>query len=136
MPAMLLGPGRWGTTTPSLGVPIRFSEINKFVALGEIAYTQEGFVPELSFGSHFFQDIVELEMFYAAIFPEKGGVFFNAAYFDELENKLIKILPQSGALADVLKVFDFGVKENGGDMGLRLISDINTQRVLCYRYIP
>ena len=136
MPAMLLGPGRWGTTTPSLGVPIRFSEINKFVALGEIAYTLEGFVPELSFGSHFFQDIVELEMFYAAIFPEKGGVFFNAAYFDELENKLIKILPQSGALADVLKVFDFGVKENGGDMGLRLISDINTQRVLCYRYIP
>jgi len=133
MPAMLLGPGRWGTTTPSLGVPIRFSEINKFVALGEIAYTQEGFVPELSFGSHFFQDIVELEMFYAAIFPEKEGVFFNASYFEKLENKLIKILPQSAALVDVIKVYDFDGEENGSDFGLRLISDINTQRVLCYR---
>ena len=48
-PTMLLGPGRWGTTTPSLGVPVRFSEINNVTFLGEIAYTDGNLMPELSF---------------------------------------------------------------------------------------
>ncbi len=68
-PVMLLGPGRWGTTTPSLGVPVRFSEINNVSFLGEIAYTAGNLMPELSFGTHFFQDLVENRIFFVAIFP-------------------------------------------------------------------
>jgi hypothetical protein len=130
---MILGPGRWGTTTPSLGVPVRFSEINKAAVLGEIAYNQRGFVPELSFGSHFFQDIVELEIFYAAIFPDREGVFFNEAFLKKQENMLLKLLPESTTLFDVIKVYDFDGEENCSAGKLRLISDIRTQRLVCYQ---
>jgi len=130
---MLLGPGRWGTTTPSLGVPVRFSEINKISILGEIAYSQEGFVPELSFGSHFFQDIVEFDIFYTAIFPEKEGNLLNMTLFKMKDNVLMKLLPESGALADVIKVYDFDVDESVAVDKLSLVSDIKTQKLVCYR---
>ncbi|MCM8790254.1 MAG: PEP/pyruvate-binding domain-containing protein [Candidatus Omnitrophica bacterium] len=52
---MLLGPGRWGTTTPSLGVPVSFAEINNMAILGEIAFASENISPEISFGTHFFK---------------------------------------------------------------------------------
>jgi len=54
---LLMGPGRWGTTTPSLGVPVHFSELCNMAALCEVSYLKAGIVPELSFGSHFFQDM-------------------------------------------------------------------------------
>ncbi|MDY4694304.1 MAG: hypothetical protein SO401_12340 [Blautia sp.] len=56
---LLMGPGRWGTTTPSLGVPVHFTEISNMAAMCEISYQNEGMMPEISYGSHFFQDLVE-----------------------------------------------------------------------------
>ena len=70
MPTLLLGPGRWGTSTPSLGVPVRFSEINNIAVLVEIAYMRDDLIPELSFGTHFFQDLVETDIF-IALFPKE-----------------------------------------------------------------
>jgi len=55
MPTILLGPGRWGTTTPAMGVPVTFSEINNMTAIGEIAYQAGSLIPDLSFGTHFFR---------------------------------------------------------------------------------
>jgi len=130
MPTMLLGPGRWGTTTPSLGVPVSFSEINRISVIGEIAYTEGGFTPELSFGSHFFQDIVELEMFYVAIFPDKPGIFINDSFFDTCENELCKLLPEYANLSEALKVYSMpygGVQSNM----LLISADILTQKVIC-----
>ncbi|MFH1791990.1 MAG: PEP/pyruvate-binding domain-containing protein, partial [Candidatus Omnitrophota bacterium] len=49
-PALLMGPGRWGTTTPSLGVPVRFAEINNIAVLAEVAFPEGNLMPELSFG--------------------------------------------------------------------------------------
>ena len=60
---ILLGTGRWGTTTPSLGVPVHFMEINRFDCIAELAYSSHGLRPELSYGSHFFQDLVEAGSF-------------------------------------------------------------------------
>ena len=77
MPALLIGPGRWGTTTPSLGVPVSFSEINNVSVMVEVAYEGGNLMPELSFGTHFFMDLVETDIFYAAIFPQKENVIFN-----------------------------------------------------------
>ncbi|MGD9849452.1 MAG: PEP/pyruvate-binding domain-containing protein, partial [Desulfuromonas sp.] len=70
---LLLGPGRWGTSTPALGVPIAFNEISSVTVLGEVAFESEGLMPELSYGSHFFQDLVESEIFYLALYPERRG---------------------------------------------------------------
>jgi len=66
---MLLGPGRWGTTTPSLGVPVSFAEINTISALCEIVAMREDLVPDVSLGTHFFNELVEMDILYLALFP-------------------------------------------------------------------
>jgi hypothetical protein len=127
MPLMLFGPGRWGSTTPSLGVPIRFSEINNARALVEIARMSEDIMPELSFGSHFFLDRVEMDIFYAALFPEKNVVNFSLELLGGYRNILHELIPEEHNLAKVVFVYDLT------DRPLQLMSDILSQRVLCYR---
>lgn len=65
--AMLLVPGRIGTSSPELGVPVSYTEISRFQAICEISCPDAGYHPELSYGSHMFQDMVEADVFYAAI---------------------------------------------------------------------
>lgn len=122
---MLLGPGRWGTTTPTMGVPVRFSEINNIAVLGEIAYQEGSLIPDLSFGTHFFQDLVEMEIFYLAIYPERRAVRFNRSWWADSPNLLGDLSPGDRNHEDTLKVFDVG------DRNLRLISDVVSQKVVC-----
>ena len=125
MPTILLGPGRWGTTTPSLGVPVSFSEINNMTVLVEIAYEGGNLMPELSFGTHFFQDLVEADIFYAAVFPQKENVVFNEGWFSKTPNLLTDFLPESSKYADVLKVCQINNKR------LQILCDLTSQKVVC-----
>ncbi len=124
-PILLIGPGRWGTSTPSLGIPVRFSEINKVAVLVEIAHTGMGLMPELSFGTHFFQDLVETGIFYVALFPDREDVVFNRGWLDARENRLSALLPDSKRYEGVVTVQDVG------ESALYLMADIISQRVLC-----
>ncbi len=126
MPTILFGPGRWGTTTPAMGVPVAFSEINNIAAIGEIAYKEGSLIPDLSFGTHFFQDMVEMNIFYMAVYPENEKVVFNKAFTEGLPNLLGDIVPEKREYAKVIGVYDVASK------GLRLMSDIISQRMLCY----
>ncbi len=123
---MLLGPGRWGTTTPSLGVPVAFSEINHIAVLGEIAFVTENVAPEISFGTHFFQDLVETGIFYVALFPEDAGVFLDQKFFRVIPATLGKIFPQYKKYDSVVKIFD------ARKQGLKMAADIVSQRVICF----
>jgi hypothetical protein len=125
-PTVLFGPGRWGTTTPSLGVPVSFHEINKFAVLAEIAYEGGNLMPELSYGTHFFQDLVEGDIFYVALFPGKTGTSFNKAKLDEMSNRLTEVLPESAKYVDVVGLYKMG------DRKLRIISDITSRKVICF----
>jgi hypothetical protein len=126
LPTLLLGPGRWGTTTPSLGVPVSFSEINNVSVLCEIAYEGGNLMPELSFGTHFFQDLVETDIFYVAVFPTQEKCVFNTKWFEQMPNSLGEILPAKAMYADVLKVCDLR------DAGLQIRGDIVSQKVICF----
>ena len=126
LPVMLLGPGRWGSTTPALGVPVNFSEINNITVLGEIAHTEGNLMPELSYGTHFFQDLVETEIFYVAIFPENKGVYFNTAWLDKSPNLLENLIPDGGKYGAAIKVCDIGE----GD--LKIVADIVHQKIMCF----
>ncbi len=126
LPTLLLGPGRWGTTTPSLGVPVSFSEINNITILGEIAFAGGNLMPELSFGTHFFQDLVETDIFYVALFPEKVNVMFNHGWLVSFENILEELLPESGKYKDIIRAYDVSGK------GLRIMSDVLSQKVICF----
>ena len=105
--AVLLGPGRWGTTTPSLGVPVSFAEISHYACICELAYQSHGLRPELSYGSHFFQDLVESGIFYAAVYQGEAGCLFREEAFDAFPDRF-RELGGPASLADVVKVYDFG----------------------------
>jgi hypothetical protein len=126
MPTMLLGPGRWGTTTPSLGVPVRFSEINNISIIGEIAYTNSNLMPELSYGTHFFQDLVETDIFYTALFPDNENVIFNNELLDNFKEISGSLLPAYDKYRGVVRVFD--VSENR----LKITGDILSQKLVCF----
>ena len=128
LPTALLGPGRWGTSSPSMGVPVRFAELRNVTVLGEIAFSAGGLMPELSFGSHFFQDLVESGIFYVALFPEREGTWLNLPLLEELPNQLPALLPQDAALAHVVRVVDLPAGDE-----LLLQADILSQQVLCHR---
>jgi hypothetical protein len=125
-PTIFLGPGRWGTTTPSLGIPVGFHEISNVTVLAEIAYEGGNLMPELSFGTHFFQDLVEGDIFYVALFPDKPGTLFNRAKLDEMPNALAGVLPESSKYSNVVKLCLTEAQ------GLRIISDVTSQKVVCF----
>jgi hypothetical protein len=122
---LLMGPGRWGTTTPSLGVPVKFAEINNVSVLTEVAFPAGNLSPELSFGTHFFQDLVETNIFYVAIFPEKQGVAFNEGWLRKQNNLFASLMPESANYEEIIGVYDIGQK------GLRIMSDVVSQRIIC-----
>ena len=121
---LLIGPGRWGTTTPSLGVPVHFSELCNMTGICEVSYPKAGLVPELSFGSHFFQDIVESDIFYAAVFDGEPHVLFRPDEVLSSENLLGEILNGDNAWVNVIHI--------AATPGLILYSDIGSQKLLIY----
>lgn len=126
---VLLGPGRWGTTTPSLGVPVHFMEINHFDCMVELAYSSRGLRPELSYGSHFFQDLVEAGTFYVALYPGENGCTFDEALLESCENvysELIGAAPDD-PMAQVISVYDLG---KGGAI---LYSEVESQECFLAR---
>jgi len=118
-----MGPGRWGTSTPSLGVPTHFTELCNMSVMCEIAYSNEGLMPELSYGSHFFQDLVETGIFYVALFDNKADVIFNENKLREGKNIVSEIVGSDRVNENVIKVYD--------TKGLVVYSDITEQIVTC-----
>lgn len=123
---MLAGPGRWGTSTPSLGVPVKFSDINNMTVLVEIAFSDAGLMPELSFGTHFFQDLVETDIFYTALFPEKDDTIYNKSWMTGIPNLFAALVPEKARFEKVIKVLDLKGK------GMLLLADIVEQKIICY----
>ena len=103
---MLFGPGRWGTTTPSLGVPVSFAEINTVSVLCEIALMHEGLVPDISLGTHFFNDLVEMDMLYMALYPERKGNFLDQVFFDQVPSVLTNLIPDASPWTKAVKVIE------------------------------
>jgi len=126
LPTILMGPGRWGTTTPSLGVPVKFAEINNITVLAEVSFLAGNLMPELSFGTHFFQDLVETNIFYVALFPEKKGIVLNSKWLAQSNELFAKSMPQSARYKELISVYDVS------DRGLRIMSDVVSQRVVCF----
>lgn len=127
---MLLGPGRWATTSPSLGVPVQFAEINKVSIIGEIAEMHEGLVPDVSLGTHFFNDLVEMDMLYMAFYPKKKDVLINDSFLKKAANKLSSLLPEEKKFTDVLRVIDF--TGNNNNQLLYLNVNAMEQMGICY----
>jgi pyruvate, water dikinase len=127
---LLIGPGRWGTASSDLGVPVRFAEINNTSVLCEIVTMHEGLVPDVSLGTHFFSDLVETDILYLAIFPQRQDNRFNEVFFDQQPNRLAELLPNAADWANCVRVVDLPNATNPAV--LRLNANTLQQRVLCY----
>lgn len=102
---LLMGPGRWGSTNPELGVPVRYSEISYAAMLVEVARKQERYAPEVSFGTHFFQDLIEGQIIYLPMYPDDPGVIFNEPFLRKT-NALQEVLGKKydAAYEDLIRV--------------------------------
>jgi hypothetical protein len=103
---LLAGPGRWGTTTPSLGVPVSFPEIQRVRAVCEVMKLGD-VIPDVSLGSHFFNDLVEEDMLYVALFPGYPGHALAEDRLRAAVNRLPELLPDDAGMASVVRIVDF-----------------------------
>lgn len=124
---LLLTPGRIGTSSPELGVPAQFSDISEYEAVCEISDSRAGYNPELSYGSHFFQDLVEAGILYNAIFENEKTKAFNPDMLSEYKNILCDLDPQHEEVKDIVHVYDVS------DQGFMLVNDMSKEKILCYR---
>ena len=87
---ILIAPGRIGTSSPELGVPVSFADICNFEGLCEVAYSGAGYAPELSYGSHMFQDLVEANIFYGALFEDARTLRYKPEVLRTLEFRAVE----------------------------------------------
>lgn len=117
----LFGPGRWGSSDISLGVKVGYNDINRALILGEIAFEKGGSTPEVSFGTHFFNDLVEANIISIALYPDNEDTIFNEAFFLKSFNKIAALTPSISNLRNVIHIID--VKEVTGGNLLHIYQD-------------
>lgn len=79
---ILVGPGRWGSSNPMLGVPVRYNDISNTGCLVELGIPKKGMAPELSYGTHFFLDLDCDNILYLPVFEGANANVYNREWFD------------------------------------------------------
>lgn len=125
---MLIGPGRWGTHSPSLGIPVSFTEISRTSVVCEVVAMHERLIPDVSLGTHFFNDLVEHDMLYVAYFPKKVGNSIDDEWFRSAKSRLLELEPTASALAEIVRVID--CRDAGQPVWLR--ADATDQKALVF----
>ncbi len=103
---MLIVPGRVGTTSPELGVPTTFADISEFEAICELSVSGVGYNPELSYGSHIFQDLVEAGILYTAVFEDEHTKVYHPEKLLKIPNLFREMLPDADGLESVVRICD------------------------------
>jgi hypothetical protein len=123
---ILIGPGRWGSRGDiKLGVPVTYSDINNTAMLIEVARQKGNYLPELSFGTHFFQDLVEASIRYLPLYPDDPQTQFKELFFQRSRNILEELLPEYAQLADTLRVIDVPLETDGLILRVLLNADLD-----------
>lgn len=102
---MLIVPGRVGTSSPELGVPTAFSDISEFDIICETEESKAGYNPELSYGSHIFQDLVEAEILYTAVFHDEKTIHYRPEKLAGFRDITAEFSPDPAA-AGIVHVYD------------------------------
>jgi len=122
---ILMGPGRWGSRGDiKLGVNVTYSSINNTAVLIEIARRKGNYVPDLSFGTHFFQDLVEANIRYLALYPDDDGVVFNERFLTRSPNILAEVAPEFAYLSDTVRLIDVRRCTDGSILQVLMNADL------------
>ena len=79
---VLVGPGRWGSSDPWLGIPVKWPHISQARVIVECGL--ERYRVDPSQGTHFFQNLTSFGVGYFTINPFKGDGWFDEAFLDAL----------------------------------------------------
>jgi hypothetical protein len=132
---ILMGPGRWGSKGDiKLGVKVTYSDINNTALLIEIARKKGKYLPDLSFGTHFFQDLVEAEIRYLPLYPDQQGTIFNEGFFKRAENILPDVLPEFRSLSDTIKLIE--IPRATGGLILRVLMNADLDEAIGFLAEP
>ena len=126
----LLGPGRWGSNDINLGVRVTYSDINNTRLLVEIAFARDGYTPEVSYGTHFFADLVEADIAIMPLYPDNPGCMLSEAFLLGSENALARVDPELKDLSEVISLVH--VPDVQGGMLLQVSLDSASQEGIGY----
>jgi hypothetical protein len=123
-----VGPGRWGSSNFDLGVPVNYGDIYHTRALVELAGQGVGAVPEPSLGTHFFQDLIEAQIFPLAIYLDDPSSVFNYTFFDETPNRVSEFIPIEARVEPALRLIRVADFRPGAHLRI-VMSDEKSQAV-------
>ncbi len=129
---ILMGPGRWGSSNLRLGVKVTYADIYNTKMLVEIAITQNGAIPEVSYGTHFFQDLVESQIYPLALYPDDHDNIFNHQFLEKSKNQLSALLPGDSAYAKYIKVVN--IDHTHPNKRLKVVMNAEQSNALGYLY--
>ncbi len=128
---VLIGPGRWGSKGDiKLGVHVGYSDINNTAMLIEVARMKKGQVPDLSFGTHFFQDLVEADIRYLPLYPDDEDVVFKEEIYFNYRNLLTDMVTGTESFENILKVIR--VSEIKADSSLSIILNGDSDEAVAF----
>jgi pyruvate,water dikinase len=127
---LLIGPGRWGTSMPALGIPVSFAEIKNVCMICELSEMHGGIIPEISLGTHFFNDLIEMKIIYMALFRNRKNNILNEKILQKTPGKLKKILPGSERWSDSIFVIDR--EDICGNGSVSVYANVIKQEVIIY----
>ena len=124
--SIFVGPGRWGTTNTDLGIPIGYSDIYNTRALIELSGKDIGATPEPSLGTHFFQDLLESQIYPLAIILDDPQSVFQTAFFYHSPNALSDLIPADDILKTRLRVIEVNKYRKNHTLRLVMNEEHNT----------
>jgi len=131
----LMGPGRWGSRGDiRLGVPVTYADICHTALLVEIARQKGSYLPDVSFGTHFFNDLVESGINYLPLYPDDDGVVWNDPFLSDSANSLAEVVPEFADMAEVVRVIHVPTVADG--KLLQVIMDAEADKALAFLAEP
>jgi hypothetical protein len=130
---LCVGPGRWGTVNPDLGVFVSYTDIHKAAALVELSGKGVGPAPEPSLGTHFFQDLMEAEIYPLAVCMDDKGAVFNRDFFYGCPNRLGDFVEAPPTLANTLRLLDVEDYAPGAHIDLVMDEDRSQATAYCVK---
>ncbi len=125
-----IGPGRWGSSNSDLGVSVDYGDIYNTRALVEMAGQGIGPAPEPSLGTHFFQDLLEAQIYPLAIYLDDAQSVFNREFFENTPNRVEEWVTVDEKTRDSLRLIKVADFRTGAY--LRIVMSDEKSRAVAY----
>ena len=126
-----MGPGRWGSNNIDLGVKVSYADIYNTKALVEIGIEVDGSAPELSYGTHFFQDLVEANIHSIPLHLSQEDNWLNWELLKNAPNQLAELIPADEAYTPYVQVIDLTAVSSANNR-LTILMDSKSEEALAF----